>query len=63
MNEQIEQLTITLQNTKKLNEMKDKEFKDLKNKLNDSEKAFQEKSKLAGFSMKLKNELYKKNAR
>lgn len=62
MNEQIEQLTISLQNTKKLNEMKDNEFKDLKLKLNDSEKALQEKSKLAGFSMKLKNELYKKNA-
>lgn len=62
MNEQIEQLSISLQNTKKLNELKDKEFKDLKNKLNDSEKLLQEKSKLAGFSMKLKNELYKKNA-
>jgi len=61
MSEQIEQLTISLQNAKKLNEMKDNEFKDLKFKLNESEKELQEKSKLAGFSMKLKNELYKKN--
>jgi len=61
MSEQIEQLTISLQNAKKVNEMKDNEFRDLKIKLNESEKELQEKSKLAGFSMKLKNELYKKN--
>jgi len=61
MSEQIEQLTISLQNAKTLNEMKDNEFRDLKMKLNDSEKDLQEKSKLAGFSTKLKNELYKKN--
>lgn len=61
MSEQIEQLTINLQNTKKLNELKDNEFKDLKLKLNESEKALQEKSKLESFSTKLKNELYKKN--
>lgn len=61
MSEQIEQLSISLQNAKKLNEMKDNEFRDLKIKLNESEKELQEKSKLAGFSMKLKTELYKKN--
>lgn len=61
MTEQIEQLNINLQTSKKLNEMKDQEFKELKTRLNESEKTLQEKSKLAGFSTKLKNELYKKN--
>lgn len=61
MSEIIDQLTLAVQNTRKLNELKDKEFKDLKTKLNDSEKVLQEKSKLASFSIQLKNELYKKN--
>lgn len=61
MEENIEQLNINLQTTKKLNEMKDQEFKELKARLNESEKHLQEKSKLANFSTKLKNELYKKN--
>lgn len=61
MDENIEQLNINLQTTKKLNELKDQEFKELKTRLNESEKTLQEKSKLANFSTKLKNELYKKN--
>jgi len=61
MEENIEQLNINLHTTKKLNELKDQEFKELKTRLNESEKSLQEKSKLANFSSKLKNELYKKN--
>ena len=41
--------------------MKEMEKKDLENKLKESEESLQEKSKLAGFSSKLKNELYVKN--
>ena len=41
--------------------MKEIEKEDLKTKLNESENILQEKSKLAGFSSKLKNELYIKN--
>jgi len=61
MDENIEQLNINLISTKKLNDLKDQEFKELKTRLNESEKNLQEKSKLANFSSKLKNELYKKN--
>ncbi len=61
LNEQIEQLNVNSQALKKLNEMKDKEFKELKTRLNESEKIVQEKTKLASFSSKLKNELYRKN--
>jgi chromosome segregation ATPase len=61
LTEQIEQLNVNLQALKKLNEMKDKEFKELKIRLNESEKIVQEKTKLASFSSKLKNELYRKN--
>ena len=41
--------------------MKEIEKKDLEKKLKESEEILQEKSKLAGFSSKLKNELYIKN--
>ena len=41
--------------------MKEREKKDLENKLRESEKNLQEQSKLAGFNSKLKNELYVKN--
>ena len=41
--------------------MKENEKKDLQKKLKESEEVLQEKSKLAGFSSKLKNELYVKN--
>ncbi len=61
MSENIENISLSLQNYKKLNDIKDRDFKDLKDKLIESERALQEKSKLASFSMKLKNELYKKN--
>ena len=41
--------------------MKEQEKEELKRKLKESEGILQEKSKLAGFSSKLKNELYIKN--
>ena len=46
---------------RKANEMKEQEKEELKRKLKESEGILQEKSKLAGFSSKLKNELYIKN--
>jgi hypothetical protein len=61
ISEQKDQQANALMNARKLNDQKDEEFKEFKRKLNDSEKALQEKSKLAGFSSNLKNELYKKN--
>lgn len=61
LNEQKEQQAIALINARKVNDQKDKEFNELKFKLNESEKTLQEKSKLASFSSKLKNELYRKN--
>jgi len=60
-NEEIKRHLDTIKTLKEANEMKEKEKKDLEIKLRESEAVLQEKSKLAGFSTKLKNELYVKN--
>ena len=60
-NEEIKRHIDTIKTLKEANEMKEMEKKDLENKLKESEESLQEKSKLAGFSSKLKNELYVKN--
>ena len=60
-NEEIKRHLDTIKTLKEANEMKEIEKKDLEKKLKESEEILQEKSKLAGFSSKLKNELYIKN--
>ena len=60
-NEEIKRHLDTIKTLKEANEMKEIEKKDLEKKLKESEDILQEKSKLAGFSSKLKNELYIKN--
>jgi hypothetical protein len=60
-NEEIKRHLDTIKALKEANEMKVIEKKDLDKKLKESEAILQEKSKLAGFSSKLKNELYIKN--
>ena len=60
-NEEIKRHIDTIKTLKEANEMKENEKKDLQKKLKESEEVLQEKSKLAGFSSKLKNELYVKN--
>ena len=60
-NEEIKRHIDTIKTLKEANEMKEIEKKDLEKKLKFSEESLQEKSKLAGFSSKLKNELYVKN--
>ena len=60
-NEEIKRHIDTIKTLKEANEMKETEKKDLEKKLKESEEVLQEKSKLAGFSSKLKNELYVKN--
>ena len=60
-NEEIKRHLDTIKTLKEANEMKEIEKKDLDKKLKESEGILQEKSKLAGFSSKLKNELYIKN--
>ena len=60
-NEEIKRHIDTIKTLKEANEMKEMEKKELENKLKENEEIYQEKSKLAGFSSKLKNELYVKN--
>lgn len=60
-NEEIKRHLDTIKTLREANEMKEIEKKDLDKKLKESEDVLQEKSKLAGFSSKLKNELYIKN--
>ena len=60
-NEEIKRHIDTIKTLKEANEMKETEKKDLENKLKENEEILQEESKLAGFSSKLKNELYVKN--
>jgi hypothetical protein len=60
-NEEIKRHLDTIKTLKEANEMKEIEKIDLDKKLKESEEILQEKSKLAGFSSKLKNELYIKN--
>ena len=59
--EEIERHIKNIESLRKANEMKEQEKEELKRKLKESEGILQEKSKLAGFSSKLKNELYIKN--
>ena len=51
----------TIRTLRKENERKEMEKEEIKKKLKEIESMLQEKSKLAGFSSKLKNELYIKN--
>ena len=60
-NEQIKRHIDTIKTLREANEMKEIEKKDLEVQLKEREEALEEKSKLAGFSSKLKNELYVKN--
>ena len=60
-NEEIKRHLDTIKTLKEANEMKENEKKVLENKLKENEDKLQEESKLAGFSSKLKNELYVKN--
>ena len=60
-NDEIKRHLESIQALRKANEMKEIEKEDLKKKLKESEGSLQEKSKLAGFCSKLKNELYIKN--
>ena len=60
-NEEIKRHIDSIKSLKDGYEMKEREKKDLENKLRESEKNLQEQSKLAGFNSKLKNELYVKN--
>ena len=60
-NEEIKRYIDTIKTLKETNEMKELEKKDLENKLKDRKEQLEEKTKLAGFSSKLKNELYVKN--
>ena len=60
-NEEIKRHLDTIKTLKEANDMKEKEKIELDKKLKESESLLQEKSKLAGFSTKLKNELYVKN--
>ena len=61
-NDEIKRHIDTIKALRQINEMKEIEKEDLKKKLKETEGELQEKSKLAGFSSKLKNELYIKNA-
>ena len=60
-NDEIKRHLETIQSLRKANEMKEIEKEELKKKLKESEGSLQEKSKLAGFSSKLRNQLYLKN--
>ena len=60
-NEEIKRHIETIKSLRMANEMKEFEKEDIKKKLKEIESMLQEKSKLAGFSSKLKNELYIKN--
>jgi len=59
--DELERQIFSNQNLKKIIEQKEKDTEDLKKKLKKSEEVLQEKSTLANFSNKLRNELYKKN--
>ncbi len=61
LNEKIVELTGNLNTARKNLEDKDKEFSNLKERLNENEKTFQVEKKISGFASKLKNELYRKN--
>lgn len=61
LTEELERLMVSNSNLKVIIEKKDKDNEDLKKKLKKSEELLQEKTVLAGFSSKLKNELYRKN--
>ena len=59
--EEIKRHIETIHTLRKENEKKEMEKEEIKKKLKEIESMLQEKSKLAGFSSKLKNELYIKN--
>ena len=59
--EEIRRHIETIHTLRKENEKKEMEKEEIKKKLKEIESMLQEKSKLAGFSSKLKNELYIKN--
>ena len=59
--EEIKRHIETIHTLRKENERKEMEKEEIKKKLKEIESMLQEKSKLAGFSSKLKNELYIKN--
>jgi len=59
--EKIADQNLMLTSQRKVLEEKDKEFSNLKDRLNENEKTFQVEKKTSGFASKLKNELYKKN--
>ena len=61
-NDEIKRHIDTIKALRESNEMKEIEKEDPKKKLKETEGELQEKSKLVGFSSKLMNELYIKNA-
>jgi len=61
LNEKIAEMTLNNISARKALEEKDREFSNLKERLNENEKTFQVEKKISGFASKLKNELYRKN--